>query len=85
MGVPLLSPPFSLCLVPLQASGPQRADLFPGRAPPRRLPASPWVGAGWLHEGFVGGAGRGERGFSSGVILTEVGVTPRRAQCIQLA
>ena len=61
--VPLLSPPFSLCLVPLQASGPQRADLFPGRAPPRRLPASPWVGAGWLHEGFVGGRG-GERGVS---------------------
>lgn len=76
--VPLLSPPFSLCPHSLACVRPAASRLVPWPSPPtpRTLPASPWVGAGWLHEAFKGGAGRGERGFSSGAILTEVGVTP---------
>lgn len=73
--VPLLSPPFSLCPRSLAGIRPAASRLVPWPSPPRTLPASPWVGAGCLHQGFVGGRG-GERGFSSGAILTEVGVTP---------
>ena len=83
--VTLLSPPFSLR--PCSRAGIRDAAsrLVPWPSPPRTLSASPWVGAGRLHLGFVVGGGcvswevRGERGFSSGAILTEVGGTPGRA------
>ena len=64
---------------------PAASRLVPWPSPPKKAARQPVGGGRVAPRGLCRGAGRGERGFSSGAILTEVGVTPRRAQCIQLA
>lgn len=75
--VTLLSPPFGLRPCSCAGIGDTTSRLVPWPSPPKRcLPARGSGGALWWGGGCVSWEVRGERGFSSGAILTEVGAPP---------